>query len=83
MILVLELKDAQVCNTTTLRKVSTIVSKKLIRESFKASPQPCDTMKMMIIPEIKQTRDKKIFKIQVNFPVEYKEIRQERVRNTE
>ena len=83
MLLGFELKDAPVpeCNNTALKSLSRIVSKKLMMESFKLRPRPCETMKMVVIPELKQLDEEKKFRIQVTFPVEYTEIRHDKVRH--
>ena len=50
-------------------------------ESYGALPEPCSTMKIGVVPNIlyQQKMDKNIFKIIVNFPIEYLEIQDERV----
>ena len=50
-------------------------------ESYKKSPKPCATMNMVVIPNMEtDNKIKNTTIIYVNLPVEYTEIKQERVR---
>ena len=48
-------------------------------KSYTATPRPCDTMKIAVIPDFKHNKDNTTLVMQINLPVEYTEIRQERV----
>ena len=50
-----------------------------MKKSYAAAPRPCDTMKMVVIPDFKQNIDNTTLFLRMNLPVEYTEIRQERV----
>ena len=50
-------------------------------ESYRAVPEPCTTMKVVVLPDIQKEEgmDNDILKFRIEFPVEYTEIKHERV----
>ena len=51
-------------------------------ESYRATPEPCKSMKIVVEKNIdnKEKNSKKIFNISVIYPVEFAEIKQEKVK---
>ena len=73
--------DARPCKSTELLNISTLVAYNLMLESYRAAPTPCTTMKVVAVPDIqKQERlDSNNLAVTVTFPVEYTEIKHEKV----
>ena len=73
--------DAPPCNNKELEKISKLVTRNLMMESYQATPEPCTTMKMGVVPIIQKTDklDNNTLEFIITFPVEYTEITEERV----
>ena len=54
-----------------------------MKQSNGVLPEPCSTMKLVAVPDFQHFKnlDNKTFRIIVNYPVEYTEIKDERVEN--
>ena len=73
--------DAPSCNNKELKEISKLVVNNLMLESYQATPEPCTTMKMGVVPNIQNSDkiDNKTISFVITFPVEYTEIKEERV----
>ena len=73
--------DTPPCNNKELEKISKLVKNNLMMESYQATPEPCTTMKIGVVPNIQNTSkiDNNTIRFAITFPVEYTEIKEERV----
>ena len=60
------------------RQFDEIVNDKLMKTTYNTKPQPCTTMKLMVTSTYKTTSVKGIT-IKINYPIEYKEVKDEQV----
>ena len=82
----LSLKDFPSCNKSTNEELATII-KNLRKNSYKVKPKPCSTMRILVVTDMQmpqkmlggQNHAEGPLEIIVNFPIDYTEIKQERV----
>ena len=70
------------CKSSQLRKISRIVANKLMMESYKGTPGPCTSMKIIVAKDVNDLEKKPNDTLNINviYPVEYTEIKQEKVK---
>ena len=87
-----DLREGPICDETSLEELSTFFTRNLLGMGYMTKPQPCSSMKMIVVSDMQEIKfcnvkkkQKEICKeainIRVRFPSDYTEIKQERVSN--